>query len=77
MSTDWPHGMTQVAFYPDDRLKPPLGAEVAGTSYSDSRCIAMVKNVEGRVATYAYVATAIQATAAAEWMLDICNARLP
>lgn len=77
MSTGWPHEMTQVAFYADDRLKPPLRAETEGTTFDDDRCIAMVKNVEGLVVMDAYTPTLAQAEAAAAWMLDISNARLP
>lgn len=77
MSTGWPHGMTQVVFYVDARLKPPLRAETQGTTRDDDKCIAVVKNVEGLVVMDAYTPTLAQAEAAAAWMLDISNTRLP
>jgi hypothetical protein len=75
VSTGWPHGMDQVEFY-KDRLEPPLRTRTY-TCRDGIRHVAQVCNATGLVVADAYAPGLAQAEAGAEWLLDICNARLP
>jgi hypothetical protein len=75
VSTGWPHGMMQVEFY-EDPLEPPL--RVGTYACEDGRRhVAQVRNATGLVVADAYAPGLAEAEAGADWLLDICNLRLP